>query len=215
MSQLLPAGAMVTIDDARAVASTLPRSYEAVVRDRVKFRVGRIVFVAFSRDESIMGFAFPKDEREALVDAEPGKFLMPEPSDLRYNWVTVRLDAIDRDELRELVVEAWRMCVPKSVGAAYGCLPRILGWRGRVTCRTVEEPLAPSRSLMLETTTVEPSVAPARPARRRLPLNARHAILTAHYDVVALTIATSLSVFKPGRAFRGNTRGRKERRPSS
>jgi hypothetical protein len=111
---------MVTIDDARAVASTLPRSYEAVVRDRVKFRVGRIVFVAFSRDESIMGFAFPKEEREALVAAEPGKFLMPRPSDLRYNWVDVRLDAIDHDELRELVVEAWRMCVPKSVGAAYG-----------------------------------------------------------------------------------------------
>ncbi len=110
----------VTIDDARAVASTLPRSYEAVVRDRVKFRVGRIVYVAFSRDESIMGFAFPKEEREALVAAEPGKFLMPRPSDLRYNWVDVRLDTIDHDELRELVVEAWRMCVPKSVGAAYG-----------------------------------------------------------------------------------------------
>jgi hypothetical protein len=109
----------VTIDDARAIAATLPRSYEALVRDRVKFRVGRIVYAAFSRDETIMGFGFPRDEREALVASEPGKFLMPRPSDMRYQWVCVRLDAIDVDELRELLVDAWRMCVPKKVAAAY------------------------------------------------------------------------------------------------
>jgi hypothetical protein len=110
----------VTIDDARAIAATLPRSYEALVRDRVKFRVGRIVYAAFSRDETIMGFGFPRDEREALVASEPDKFLMPRQSDMRYQWVCVRLDAIDVDELRELLVDAWRMCVPKKVAAAYG-----------------------------------------------------------------------------------------------
>ena len=83
----------VTIDDARAIAATLPRSYEALVRDRAKFRVGRIVYAAFSRDETIMGFGFPRDEREALVASEPDKFLMPRPSDMRYQWVCVRLDA--------------------------------------------------------------------------------------------------------------------------
>jgi hypothetical protein len=109
----------VTIDDARAIAATLPRSYEALVRDQVKFRVGRIVYAAFSRDETIMGFGFPRDEREALVASDPDKFLMPRPSDMRYQWVCVRLDAIDVDELRELLVDAWRMCVPKKVAAAY------------------------------------------------------------------------------------------------
>ena len=42
---------MVTVDEVRAVALNLPRSYEAVVRGRLKFRVGRIVWLAFSRDE--------------------------------------------------------------------------------------------------------------------------------------------------------------------
>jgi len=106
---------MVTIDDVRAVALSLPRAYEALVRDRVKFRVGQIVFVAFSRDETIMGFGFPKEEREALVASEPDKFLMPPTADLRYNWVDVRVAAIDAEEMRELVLDAWRMCVPKSV----------------------------------------------------------------------------------------------------
>ena len=109
----------VTIDDARAVAATLPRSYEALVRGRVKFRVGRIVYAAFDDDDAIMGFGFPREEREALVAAEPDKFLMPRTSDMRYQWVCVRLDAIDNDELRELLVDAWRMCVPKKVAAAY------------------------------------------------------------------------------------------------
>ncbi|MDQ3937436.1 MAG: MmcQ/YjbR family DNA-binding protein [Chloroflexota bacterium] len=109
----------VTIEDVRAVASGLPRSYEVLVRDRVKFRVGRLVYLAFSRDESMMGFAFPKEERQALVEAEPDKFLLPRESDLRYHWVVVRLDAIDVEELREIVLEAWAMGVPKRVATEY------------------------------------------------------------------------------------------------
>ena len=110
---------MVTIDDVRAFAMTLPRTSEALVRDRVKFRVGRIVYVAFSRDETQMGFGFPKEEREALVRSEPDKFLMPSKGDLRYHWVECRLAALDQAEMRELVLDAWRMCVPKSVAAAF------------------------------------------------------------------------------------------------
>src|SRR4051794_8201308 len=60
---------MVTIDDVRRVALSLPRTEEHLIRDRVKFRVGRIVYVAFSRDEKIMGFGYPKEERTALVAA--------------------------------------------------------------------------------------------------------------------------------------------------
>src|SRR2546423_13706225 len=111
--------AMTTIDAVRAVASELPRSYEALVGDRVKFRVGRIVYLAFSADDTVMGFAFPKEERDALVASEPGKFVMPRPSDLRYNWVLVRLEALGRTEMRELVLEAWTMVVPKRGAARY------------------------------------------------------------------------------------------------
>ena len=107
------------IDDVRAIVADLPRSYEVVVRDRIKFRVGRIVYLALSRDESILGFAYPRDEREALVASNPATFLMPEPSDLRYQWVQLRMDAIDIDELRELVLDAWAMVVPKSVAQAH------------------------------------------------------------------------------------------------
>ena len=109
---------MVTIADVRRLAERLPRSYEARVGGRVKFRVGRIVYLAFSRDETVMGFAFPKEQRDWLVGGSPEKFMQPSKSDLRYHWVDVRLAAIDEREMRELVLDAWRMVVPKSVAAA-------------------------------------------------------------------------------------------------
>ena len=110
---------MVTLAEVRALALTLPRSYEAFVRGRVKFRVGRIVYLAFSRDETLMGFAFPKEWRDALVETEPGKFMLPRESDLRYNWAVVRLAELDATEMRELVLDAWAMVVPRSVSAPY------------------------------------------------------------------------------------------------
>jgi hypothetical protein len=110
---------MVTAEDVRRVALSLPRTEEHLIRDQVKFRVGRIVYVAFSRDETLMGFGFPKEEREWLVGTEPDKFLMPRESDLRFNWVVARLAALDAEEMRGLVIDAWSLCVPKRLSAAY------------------------------------------------------------------------------------------------
>jgi hypothetical protein len=110
---------VVTLEEVRSFAIELPRTTEALVRGRVKFRVGRIVYLAFSRDETVMGFAFPKEWRQALVETEPEKFMLPGASDLRYNWALVRLAAIDATEMRELVLDAWAMVVPKRIAAAY------------------------------------------------------------------------------------------------
>lgn len=110
---------MVTAEEVRAFASSLPRSSEGLVRGQVKFRIGRIVWLALSRDGSTMGFAFPKELRAALVEAEPQKFSLPSRSDMRYHWAHVSLPAIDADEMRELVEDAWAFCVPKRVAEEY------------------------------------------------------------------------------------------------
>jgi hypothetical protein len=110
---------MVTADDVRAVALGLPRTEEHLIRDHVKFRIGKIVYVSISPDETTMGFGFPKEERDALIAAEPAKFSRPRPSDQRFHWVQARMAALDPDEMRELVTDAWRMCVPKKLAAAH------------------------------------------------------------------------------------------------
>jgi hypothetical protein len=114
---------MVTAEEVRAVAMALPRTSEHLIHDQVKFRVGKIVYVAISPDESTMGFGFPKEERAALIAAEPDKFAMPRLSDQRFHWVHARMAALSREEMRELVTEAWRMVVPKKVSAAHLDVP--------------------------------------------------------------------------------------------
>jgi len=107
------------MDEVREFAATLPRAYEVLVRGRVKFRVGRIVFLSFSKDGTIMGFGFPREWRAALVESEPEKFSLPSESDMRYHWVHARLDALDSEEMRDLVENAWALCVPKRVAREY------------------------------------------------------------------------------------------------
>lgn len=106
---------MVTVYDVRQVVLGLPRTTEHLIRNRVKFRVKQLVYVAFSGDETLMGFAFPQHERAALVESEPDKFLLPSRADLRFNWVEVRTPALDIEEMTELVTDAWAMVVPKRV----------------------------------------------------------------------------------------------------
>ena len=107
------------MDDVRAIAMSLPRTSEHLIRDHVKFRIGRIVYASVSPDEERIGFGFPKEERAALVASRPDTFMMPLPSDERYQWVRARLAMLAEDELRELLTDAWCMCVPKKVRAAY------------------------------------------------------------------------------------------------
>jgi hypothetical protein len=107
------------MEEVRAFAVTLPRSSEAFVRGRVKFRVGRIVWLAFSRDGATMGFAFPREWRNALVESDPEKFSLPSEHDMRYHWAHVKLAALDEREMRELVEDAWAFCVPKGVAEEY------------------------------------------------------------------------------------------------
>ena len=110
---------MMAVDDVRRVALSLPGTTEHLIGDRVKFRVKRLVYVAFSRDETLMGFGFPKEQRSALVESEPHKFLLPPASDLRYNWVDARVAVLDIEEMTELVTEAWTLVVPKRVAREY------------------------------------------------------------------------------------------------
>lgn len=111
---------MVSVDEIRALAQTLPRSYEVLVHGQIKFRVGQIVWLALSKDGERMGCGFPRETRQGAVEAEPHKFQLPSASDMRFNWIHVRLDAIDVEEMRDLVEEARSRAVPLHVAQEYG-----------------------------------------------------------------------------------------------
>lgn len=109
----------VTPEDVRTIAVGLPRAFETEAKEATKYKVGRLVFAAVSLDGTRLGFGFPREERDALIASRPDTFLLPRASDLRYQWVAARLPALELDELRELLIDAWCMCVPKGVREAY------------------------------------------------------------------------------------------------
>jgi hypothetical protein len=109
---------VITIDQIRPIAASLPRSYEAIVRDRVKFRVGQIVWLAFSQDEKTMGIAFPRTERDALIAEHPNVFFLPRPSELRYNWIELNLANFAPTSLEVFLIDGWSLAVPQKIGTA-------------------------------------------------------------------------------------------------
>jgi hypothetical protein len=106
---------MVTAEDVRRVGLALPRSYEVLTGGRAKLKVRQIVYAAFSRDETALGFGYPRDARDGLVESDPETFFLPPARDLHYQWVCVHLARLDPDEMRELVTDAWRMCTPRML----------------------------------------------------------------------------------------------------
>jgi hypothetical protein len=110
---------VVTLDEVRRFAIALPRTEEHLIRDYIKFLIGRIVYAAVSPDETILGFAFPREERAALIAAEPHRFLLERISDQRYHWIDARMATLSPQEAREFILDAWQMVVPKRVAAEF------------------------------------------------------------------------------------------------
>jgi hypothetical protein len=114
---------MITAADVREVAMSLPRTEEHLIRDYVKFRVGKIVYASVSPDETMIGFGFPREERAAMIASRPDVFVLPRLSDQRFQWIVARTAALGKEEMAELIVDAWRMVVPKKVAAAHLASP--------------------------------------------------------------------------------------------
>jgi hypothetical protein len=82
-------GSVVTVEEVRSFALTLPRTTEAIVRAELKVRAGRVAYVSFSSNDALMRFAFPKEWRDALIDAEPDKYVAPDECERRYSRALV------------------------------------------------------------------------------------------------------------------------------
>ena len=102
----------------RELALGLPGAQERETWGHPTFRVRDKIFVILGDDGSTARLkATPADQAE-LVAADPETFGVASHVG-RYGWVTVRLDRVDPDEMRELVVEAWRRTAPARAVAAF------------------------------------------------------------------------------------------------
>ena len=109
---------MVTGPQLRELALALPGTQERETWGHPTFRVGDKIFVGLSDDGTTANVKASREDQAELLAADPDTF-RPAAHTGRFGWVTVRLDRVGHDELRELVTEAWRRTAPKRAVAAF------------------------------------------------------------------------------------------------
>ena len=110
---------MVTEADVRRVALALPETVETPYHRLPAFRVRSKLFIRVHElPDALFVRCAGLEERNGLLEAEPAKFFITPHYD-GYPGILVRLSQVDLDELTELVTEAWRLCAPKRLLAAY------------------------------------------------------------------------------------------------
>lgn len=109
---------MITGNELRGLALSLPGVEERETWGEATFRVRERIFVMLAPDERSAGLRTSKQEQEALVGSQPETFAVSAYTG-RFGWVTVRLDMVEAEEIRELVIDCWRRTAPKRVVAAW------------------------------------------------------------------------------------------------
>ena len=109
---------MATVEQARAFALELPEVVEAGHMGKPDFRVGGKVFASLPAGAR-MSLRLDPAEQAAVVGSAPDAFAPAAGAWGRQGWTVVQLAAVDPEELRELVVGAWRFRAPRKLLAAY------------------------------------------------------------------------------------------------
>jgi len=109
---------MITAADARTGALRLPEAYEEETWGHPTFRVRKKIFATLAPDGSTAGVKASLEAQQALIASEPETFSVSDYTG-RYGWTTIQLDRVDSEELRELIVDAWRQTAPKKLVSAY------------------------------------------------------------------------------------------------
>ena len=110
---------MVTEEDVRRVALSLPGSAEKPYGRLPSFRVRSTLFLRIHElPDAFFVRCASVEERNELLRAETGKFFITPHYD-SYPGLLVRLSQVDLDEMTEIVAESWRICAPRRLLAAY------------------------------------------------------------------------------------------------
>ena len=105
---------MVTEDDVRRVALSLPHTVEKPSYGTPGFRVKDRLFARIREEgDVLLVWVAGEGEKQGLIASDPAKFFTTPHYD-GHPSVLVRFAAIDVDELTELLTDSWRHRAPKS-----------------------------------------------------------------------------------------------------
>ena len=105
---------MATLEDVRALSLELPAVEESTSYGTPAFKVRKKLFARLREEGDILVAKVDRDERGALIESEP-EIYFTTPHYENYGYVLVRLEAVERDQLREILIESWRLAAPRKL----------------------------------------------------------------------------------------------------
>ena len=113
--------AMATEKTVRALALGLPETGEKPCYGTPGFYVKKKLFARLLPDPKVLAVRCDMEEREALLEVAPEVFFTT-PHYEGWPMVLIRLPKIERADLEERLVEAWRMMAPRTLLAKHESL---------------------------------------------------------------------------------------------
>jgi len=110
----------VTYEQVKEWALALPGAAEVFVEEwgHPTLRVNNKMFAAGSPESPTMSVKASTEDQAELIASDPDTYSIA-PYTGRYGWVQVQLSQVDPAEMRELIIEAWRLTAPKRLLTTY------------------------------------------------------------------------------------------------
>ena len=105
---------MATFEDVRALARDLPGAEESTSYGTPALKVRKKLFARLREEGDVLVVKVDRDERAALIESEPDVYYVTTHYE-NYGYVLVRLEAVERDQLREILIDSWRLAAPKKL----------------------------------------------------------------------------------------------------
>ncbi len=112
----------VTFETVRALVRELPGVVEGTSYGTPAFRAGKTLFARLHQDGESLVVRMDHEQRAVRMRAAPETFYITDHY-VNYPWMLVRLAAVDRDDLREILEESWRLSSPQHLLSAHDPVP--------------------------------------------------------------------------------------------
>ncbi|MCU6711544.1 MmcQ/YjbR family DNA-binding protein [Paenibacillus sp. J5C_2022] len=109
---------MVTTDDVRNLALSLPETEQMEHWGKPSFRVRNKIFAVIQPDGKSLVIKTTQDDRLAYTMMDPDVYRVPDSFN-NLAFMVIRLDRVAFEECHNLIIQAWRLVTPKKVVKAY------------------------------------------------------------------------------------------------
>ena len=103
----------ITFDTVREIARELPGAIESTSYGTPAFKVGKCLFARQHDEQDLLVIKIDPAQRSMRMKVDPEAFFITDHY-LNYPYMLVRFSKVSREDLRELLEEAWEQCAPRS-----------------------------------------------------------------------------------------------------